>query len=329
MAEIIMTAAELARRAVDIATGLKTIYMYASYGFQVTTKTIEGKAKQNCNGWYTNSRIATLKAVANQKPPTWGFDCVNLYKALLWGWTGDESKEKGGAVYASHGVPDTNADGLFSRCTGKTDDFSRIEVGEAVWLSGHFGLYVGDGLVVECTPRWKNGVQITACLNIGSKKGYEGRKWTKHGKLPYVSYGGTEATLAGALLPGCKGEAVKAMQKMLLALGYALPRYGADGDYGTETRDAVIRFQQDHGLPSGGIYDGATAEALEEAYTALQSGPEASDETAAEKAEEPPQEAEDTAEYALIIRGDKTKLRLVQLAYGGTLARIESEATGV
>ena len=71
-------------------------------------------------------------------------------------------------------------------CKNVTTDFSKIEVGEAVWLEGHIGVYVGDGLAVECTPRWANKVQLTACNRNVS--GYNRRNWTKHGKLPYVEY---------------------------------------------------------------------------------------------------------------------------------------------
>ena len=31
-------------------------------------------------------------------------------------------------------------------------------------------------------------MQITAVGNIGTKAGYNTRKWTKHGRLPYVQY---------------------------------------------------------------------------------------------------------------------------------------------
>ena len=197
----IMTGNALAAKAVDIAQRVKTIYGYAMYGFQITDKTIQGKAAQNLNGWYTSTKIAMLKAVANQKPPTWGFDCVNLIKGILWGWTGDETKEKGGAVYGSNGVPDTNADGMIARCHNVSDDFSNIAVGEAVWMSGHIGIYIGDGLAVECTPKWSNGVQITAVHNIRKQQGFNGRKWTKHGKLPYVSYGDTDADIGDIEIP--------------------------------------------------------------------------------------------------------------------------------
>ena len=43
----IMTGKTLADKCIDIAQNYKTIYMYACYGFQVTTATIQQKAKQN------------------------------------------------------------------------------------------------------------------------------------------------------------------------------------------------------------------------------------------------------------------------------------------
>ena len=110
------------------------------------------------------------------------------------------TQEKGGAVYAARGVPDTNADGLFGRCQDKTDDFTRIEEGEAVHIAGHIGVYVGGGLVVECTPNWENGVQITALGNLQNEfaRGlYRVRSWDKHGKLPWIDYGDPEETENG------------------------------------------------------------------------------------------------------------------------------------
>ena len=72
-----------------------------------------------------------------------------------------------------------------------------MAVGEAVWMSGHIGIYIGDGLAVECSPKWENKVQITAVGNIGSKAGYNTRTWTKHGKLPYVDYSESGTTTGG------------------------------------------------------------------------------------------------------------------------------------
>jgi hypothetical protein len=83
-------------------------------------------------------------------------------------------------------VPDINADTMIKRCNDVSEDFSHIEIGEALWLKGHIGIYIGNDLAVECTPSWKNCVQITAVNK--SVEGYPVRKWTKHGKLPYITY---------------------------------------------------------------------------------------------------------------------------------------------
>ena len=262
MARIIMTAGELARRH-RAAALLDTVYMYACYGWPVRRDTIARKAAQNLNGWYTPDRIAALQAVADRKPPVWGFDCVNLTKGILWGWRGDETLPYGGAVHASNGVPDLNADGLFRLCEDVSDDFTRIQAGEALWLSGHWGLYVGGGLAVECTSRWRGGVQVTAVLNIGRVPGHEGRVWSRHGKLPWVSYGADEADGDGrALSRGMKGEDVEKMQRALMEKGYALPRWGADGDFGPETETALRRFQEDSGLKADGVFGRAERGAL-------------------------------------------------------------------
>ncbi len=109
-----------------------------------------------------------------------------LIKGLLWGWSGDTSKVYGGAVYQSNGVPDIGTEAIIARCSGVSKDFSRVALGELLWMKGHVGVYVGGGLAVECSPAWENKVQITAC-NC-KKSGYKTRNWTKHGKLPYVTY---------------------------------------------------------------------------------------------------------------------------------------------
>ena len=119
---------------------------------------------------------------------TFGFDCVNLIKGILWGWDGDLSAQYGGARYGSNGVPDVSADGMVRLCKNVTADFREIVLGAAVWMPGHIGLYIGEGLAVECTPKWANGVQITAVGNLGKKAGYDVRTWKKWGLLPYVSY---------------------------------------------------------------------------------------------------------------------------------------------
>ncbi|MEN2399245.1 DUF4157 domain-containing protein [Flavobacterium sp. MC2016-06] len=47
---------------------------------------------------------------------------------------------------------------------------------------------------------------------------------------------------------GHKGSYVKEIQSGLLELGHPLPKFGADGDFGTETRNAVLDFQSQQQL---------------------------------------------------------------------------------
>ena len=61
---------------------------------------------------------------------------------------------------------------------------------------------------------------------------------------------------------GMRGEDVQELQENLIALGYALPRYGADGQYGAETEAAVRRFQESVALAADGIFGPATRAAM-------------------------------------------------------------------
>jgi hypothetical protein len=45
---------------------------------------------------------------------------------------------------------------------------------------------------------------------------------------------------------GDKGKAVRDLQSRLLDLGYKLPKYGADGDFGEETKNAIWDWQLDY-----------------------------------------------------------------------------------
>ena len=59
--------------------------------------------------------------------------------------------------------------------------------------------------------------------------------------------GGSSVSSDGTCQPGDKGDAVRKVQKRLIALGY-LTSGSADGDYGSMTRKAVKSFQQRNGL---------------------------------------------------------------------------------
>ncbi len=64
------------------------------------------------------------------------------------------------------------------------------------------------------------------------------------------------------LKKGSSGSKVKALQKRLIAAGFSLPKYGADGSYGNETVQAVKALQKKAGIAVDGIYGPATEKAL-------------------------------------------------------------------
>lgn len=62
---------------------------------------------------------------------------------------------------------------------------------------------------------------------------------------------------------GMKGSVVQSVQYMLQDAGYLSG--SADGDFGSQTQQAVVQFQTDHGLSADGIVGPQTMEALSEA----------------------------------------------------------------
>ena len=149
----------------------KTIYVYGTYGQKLTEDLIAYKARQYPT--YNNpTRTAKYRSLLGKGYEAW--DCVGLIKGIFWGWTPTTSPR-----YGTGGVPDMGCNTMIDRCLGVTTNFNGIVPGEVVWMPGHIGVYIGNGEVVEATPSWKDGVQITKLA---------GRGWTKHGKLPYVDY---------------------------------------------------------------------------------------------------------------------------------------------
>lgn len=183
-----MDSGQFVSRLKDIVQNYRTVYMWGVFGAPVSERIIAQKAKQYPS-WYTPARQQSLRKLAGFG--YFGFDCVNLIKGVLWGWCGDSMQSFGGARYQSNNVPDVSADGLLKLLRDISSSFSGIMPGEVVWLPGHVGVYLGDGLVIEATPAWENGVQITKCLNVtGGAPGWQARFWRKHGKLPWIRYEG-------------------------------------------------------------------------------------------------------------------------------------------
>lgn len=102
-----------------------------------------------------------------------------------------------------------------------------------------------------------------------------GSGWALWGKPRWISYEAaatpaqpatTTPTTASALtvtgLPllryGDKGECVRSAQLLLIGRGYSCGKYGADGEIGQDTYNAVIAFQRATGLQQDGIIGALT-----------------------------------------------------------------------
>lgn len=250
---MIKTGNDLATACLNVARNFKTLYVMGCFGAPMTSANKERYCQNHSYNQQTTRQVMIKSATAD----TFGFDCVCLIKGLLWGWNGNKDKTYGGATYASNGVPDIGADSIIGKCKDVSTDFSQLAVGELLWMSGHVGIYIGNGQAVECTPAWKNGVQVTDVLNVKSGTGH---KWVKHGKLPYVTYDASEApvvpttatTASVSGLPvlknGSKGDSVKALQILLIGYGYSCGSCGADGEFGNATGAALEKYQRENGL---------------------------------------------------------------------------------
>ena len=249
----INTAVELAEACKRVATNHKTLYVMGCFGAPMN----ETNKIRYCKNDKFNEKAARKKLILSASSDTFGFDCVGLIKGLLWGWDGDTKDVYGGATWCANDVPDIGANTMIARCQDVTNDFSYIEVGEVVWTTDHIGVYIGSGLAVECTPSWKDGVQITAC-NC-SKSGYKRRNWKKHGKLPYVKYIGIRPPLVDTMCKievpelrfGARSGYVKTLQMLLNK--YDNAKLSEDGYFGSGTKSAVVAYQKRRGLGADGI----------------------------------------------------------------------------
>lgn len=186
----VMTSKTFVERA-KLAASVPTLYIKGCFGAPMT----DYNKKRYTNNNSYNAAPARKKLIEAADENTFGFDCVCLIKGILWGWNADSSQVYGGAGYKANGVPDFPVDptknslGMMDYCDEVSQDFAGIVPGEVLHNPGHAGIYIGNGLAIEATARWKDGVQVTAVANLGNnKKVANSRTWQEHGKLPWVEY---------------------------------------------------------------------------------------------------------------------------------------------
>lgn len=231
-----LKAADLARL---VQTKLGCGYVYSALGQTISEAHIQAFAKMYPS-MYTQTYIDKCRKNIGKQ----SFDCVGLIKFFVWGNT----DKLGGYNSAT----DISANDSYSKATAKGSIGSIPETtGVCVRFDGHIGVYIGGGYVVEA-----KGVDY----GVVKTKLSEGR-WTH-----WMQYPGVEYSVAPVAKPtlrkGSKGSDVKILQQRLLVLGYKLPKYGADSDFGSETDATVRAFQKANGLVVDGIVGSNTWGAL-------------------------------------------------------------------
>lgn len=144
-----------------------------------------------------NEFIEKLKEV--EKKPTlygWGTfmnkykgkyllcDCSGLIKGVLWGYP-DKGK------YASNGVPDINANTMIGAyCYSVSTNFYHLTVGALVHMEGHIGVHIGNGVCIESSPKWEDGIQKTFIKGSGyaNDQNLNERNWTSWGLFKFIDY---------------------------------------------------------------------------------------------------------------------------------------------
>lgn len=264
----VMTSEEFIEKA-KLAASVPTLYIKGCFGAPMT----DYNKKRYTNNNLYNAAPARKKLIEAADAETFGFDCVCLIKGILWDWNAESTMVYGGAKYKANGVPDfpvdptRNSPGMMDYCDEVSQDFSNIVPGEVLHNPGHAGIYIGDGLAIEATARWKDGVQITAVSNLGNnKKVANSRTWETHGKLTWIEYNKTplkdlqySATL-DIVRQGSENASVAIVQNLLNAKIDSGLDVTGECDY--YTTQAIKTYQTLYHLHADGIVGTKTWSAL-------------------------------------------------------------------
>lgn len=220
---------------------LKSLYCWGAQGELLSTISPEWIRRKETSTSNANKVIKMYEERKNIKGCR-AFDCSGL--GMYW----LQNLKK---IYPS----DLTANGLKGKCARVTNK-SLVKAGDFVFKCNvlgkatHVGYVVDDGYVVEARGR---------AYGVVKRKLSEGG-WNWYGRPAIWE----EETfhLMRILKRGSEGGDVKLVQQRLIELGYSLPKYGADGDFGSETERAVKSFQKTKGLTVDGIVGEHTCKAL-------------------------------------------------------------------
>lgn len=236
-------------------------YWYGTCCYDCTASLLKRKAAQYPSH-YTAARMPRYQA--DIKAGKKCADCIGLIKGYMW-----LNEETGKAKYGSNGCPDKGANGMFSYAKQRKLKWGGISTlperpGLVLWRSGHVGVYIGGGKLIEARGFVTGIVEANAT----------DRNFTHWFELPGLTYCAAadfepdptpEPITAITLKRGSSGKEVRTLQNQLNTIGYSCG--AADGKFGAITQQAVKRFQKDNLLPATGVADEKTFEKLQNIFS--------------------------------------------------------------
>ena len=144
-------------------------YVWGTFGQTLTESLLESKIRQYPDGVGSYESVIRSKWLGGRTA-----DCVGLIKG--YGWLDTDSMS---IRYGTNGMPDIGADAMYRNAAVKGPIGTIPEVpGLAVWKSGHIGVYIGGGEVIEAMGT-NYGVVKTQLTD---------RNWTTWLEIPYIQY---------------------------------------------------------------------------------------------------------------------------------------------
>ena len=144
-------------------------YVWGTFGQTLTESLMESKIRQYPDGVGSYESVIRSKWLGGRTA-----DCVGLIKG--YGWLDTDSMS---IRYGTNGMPDIGADAMYRNAAVKGPIGTIPEIpGLAVWKSGHIGVYIGGGEVIEAMGT-NYGVVKTQLTD---------RNWTAWLKIPYIQY---------------------------------------------------------------------------------------------------------------------------------------------
>lgn len=241
------------------------------YGMGCYGQRLQAHYATLAKSWYytsknpTGFKVLTKKYNAGENPRL--YDCHGIVDGFRMddGSTAEIDFDPSLDISADTEFKWVKAAGKLGVDYGPTDKNMLDNAGYGYWKSGHFGVGVGDGQVIDI---WNTG--YPARKRDQALGGWD--YWLKCSGIDYTD----QEVIDDMLQKGSKGEAVKAWQERLIEQDpAALPKYKADQDFGGETLEWTNKFKAAFGLPQDGIVDDLTWNAM---ISALQhTGPSQAD----------------------------------------------------